>query len=123
MPGKKGFCISTSLNCCGASPPTPTEIQVLLRGTCFSWPICATGAVVAWGAGAVVGAADCAGGAVLAGAALLGAVVAAGPGAGFVAAEAGAAVGPAGADEAHAANRVAAPKMPTDDRMRRREIR
>ena len=44
MPGKNGLCIATSLNCCGASPPTPTEIQVLLRGTCFSEPRSTAGA-------------------------------------------------------------------------------
>src|SRR6266702_3643342 len=57
MPGRNGLCIATSLNCCGASPPTPTEIHVLSRDTCFSAlrsPAgAAAGAVV--GAGAAVG--------------------------------------------------------------------
>src|SRR5258708_12866343 len=57
MPGKNGLCIATSLNCCGASPPTPTEIHVLLRGTCLSELRSTAGAAAAAlvAAGAVVG--------------------------------------------------------------------
>src|ERR1700687_2073767 len=98
MPGKNGLCIATSLNCCGASPPTPTEIHVLLRGTCFSVLRSTAGAAAA-AAGAVVGAA----GACVGAAAGLAAVGAA-----------GAAVGLGGVDGAQAASSDAAPK-PTID--------
>src|SRR5579859_1629354 len=91
MPGKNGLCIATSLNCCGASPPTPTEIQVFSRGTCFSALRSTAGAAAGAVVGAVVGA-----GAVV-GLAAADAVVAVGAAVGAAGACVGAAAGLAAA--------------------------
>src|ERR1700716_2589835 len=110
MPGRNGLCMATSLNCWGASPPTPTEIHVLLRGTCLSAFRSTAGAatvgaaVGAGAAGAVVGFAA-AGACVGAAAAVVGAAA----GLATVGAAA-AAVGFDGAAGAHAARSDAAPK-------------